>query len=96
MSRETQNRLPGVRVVSGGSAYLAHVLPEDGADELAVGRVAEDVGAVGLRWLAVVLAELALAAAADVGDGRGGPGDVRAALKDTSVLHDMTCVFYLT
>ena len=96
MSRETQNRLPGVRVVSGGSAYLAHVLPEDGADELAISRVAEDVGAVGLRWLAVVLAELALAAAADVGDGRGGTGDVRTALKDTRVLHDMTCVFYLT
>ena len=85
-----------MRVVSGGSAYLAHVLPEDWADELAVGRVAEDVGAVGLRWLAVVLAELALAAAADVGDGRGGTGDVRTALKDTRVLHDMTCVFYLT
>ena len=49
-----------VSVVSGGPANLALVLPEDGADQLTRARVPEDVGAIGVRRLAVVLAKLAL------------------------------------
>ena len=47
-------------VVSGGPANLALVLPEDWADQLTRAWVPEDVGAVGVGGLAVVLAKLAL------------------------------------
>ena len=58
----------GVGGVAGGATHLAGVLAQHGAGELVCGRVSEHVAPVLLLRLAVIFAELALAAFANVGN----------------------------